>query len=58
MKKKKIKIVIYIFLKNYESIKKYLSRFDFFNHIINIPEKLNYKIDEICPICLDKCFFQ
>ena len=22
--------------------------FDFFNHIINIPEKLNYKIDKIC----------
>ena len=56
MKKKNLNNYLH-FLKDYDSIKKYLSKFEFFNHIINVPEKLNYKIDKTCPICLDKCTF-
>ena len=33
----------------------YLYNFDFYNDIINIPNNLQYKTDDLCSICLDNC---
>lgn len=46
-----------IFEKKYKSVDNFISKYSFYNDIINIPVGFNYTIDKTCPICLDKCNF-
>ena len=52
---KKNHILYDIFIKKYNNINNYLSKFNFYNDIINIPNNLEYKTNDLCSICLDNC---
>lgn len=54
---RKNKIAYEDFKKKYKTIDNFFSIYKFYNDILNLPEKYNYKIDKTCPICLDDCTF-
>ena len=42
-------------MNKYISISNFISKYDFYTDIINIPTIFNNQTDNICPICLEKC---
>ena len=45
------------FIEKYGSMGEFISRFSFYKMIKIIPKKINYQINQTCPICLDNCCF-
>ena len=45
------------FINSYISIHNYLKDFEFYKHILNIPDSLLFETNNLCSICLDKCKF-
>ena len=45
------------FLNLYISINNYLNDFEFYKHILDIPDILKFKSEDLCSICLDNCNF-
>lgn len=45
------------FTNSYISIHNYLKDFEFYKHILDIPDSLLFETKDLCSICLDKCKF-